>query len=69
MLSLFIISILVFYVLYAAAFLFSLCIDFFDPWYEMTFKDKLLFIFMMLISSVIFPILLGFYVAEKWNEE
>lgn len=69
MLNLFIIILLVFYVLYAVAFLFSLCIDLFGPWYGMTFKSKLLFIFMMLISSVIFPILLGFFVAEKWNEE
>ncbi len=60
--------ILVFYVLFSGGVMFNSALEVFNPWHTLSLKNKLFFIGLMLVSSFVFPILLGLYVSTKWEE-
>lgn len=66
--NIFIYCIMVFYVIFTVSFIFYHILDFFDPWIKLKISDKVVVILLLIVSPILFPIALGFIVADKLED-
>jgi hypothetical protein len=59
---------MVFYVIFTVSFIFYHILDFFDPWIKLKISDKVIVILLLIVSPILFPIVLGFIIAGKFED-